>query len=357
MGVLPFLRQMEFRQQWYPRMVGLFFLSLLFLALYRGLQNSMFLPDWGVYIFAVLCFISLLGTFFIHLRFPAGKDEKKLFHTLRERGIWIKDHEMVINLYAYENVVVPWQDIGSFYRSRLESADNIEVLIFKTTRETYSLPFINLTEATRIPIPGMLEDEEKLYYCYEKGKRIPATAENNDFYRAIQEKLPDKEKPHMIERMFYQCPSCNERFPLRIREWKKSRKDVLYCDQCPKCVSLNQSSPDYEEVYSLYSDSGESTVIKRDGKEVTLRGFMGVEPREYTFEIRQGDPQHFDYKEKRGPRFREKIETKLERCSCGGTYTYKALPRCPLCSQPVPEMVMGLGYGRYAVITEELTWP
>lgn len=353
LAVLPFLRRVEFYRSRSPLLFSGLTISGGLLAVLVFLGEKYYSPDWLKISLTIIMIVFIATIFLLHVFFPITKKHRELYKDLLTKGVFTSNSHVLINMSTCPNKKIEWSAITSFHTTIMESINNTEFLTIHTEKETISIPFLQLTDASRIPIPNTVEDEGMLYYCYSTDSRISLSAKNNDLYHEFLNKIGEREDKKRLERLSFECPYCGESFILFIHNWRLTKRDILFCDECPNILSIEHSEPLYQRLYELYAHEGVDTVLNKSDNQITFRGLVGVEPDEYTFELVRGSPEEVNILDKRGPEFQKAIESSLKKCPCGGVFTYQGKPRCLHCNHSLPELVNGLGYGRYAVINEE----
>jgi len=96
------------------------------------------------------------------------------------------------------------------------------------------------------------------------------------------------------------CPKCNQTFRVKQKyPYHQGFGNVgfLYCDSCPTLVVFSSFDPSYTDMVGQVHPCMLSSFKKR------------------------------------------RVERKLNSCSCGGRFRFKAVPRCPLCKEPIPSIL------------------
>lgn len=355
-AILPFLRRVELRDGRLPPLLITLLISMTALLVSLSGRIHAFSTVWISVPAMAVALISAMICMIILYKIPLSGKERRIYHSLKDRGIRGDDEGLEVAGQLPEKQTIRWDDIMGWYVKILESSANTEVIVLNLRgKGEVTLPFLNLTRSDRMPIPGILEDGDVYYYCYQPNSRVPFSAVNNDFYHFMLERCGDRQLDKRLERLTFRCPHCNDSFHIRVSEWQRARKNILYCDRCPRCVSVSIDDPRYRELLKREGTEAIDTIVRQDGSTVTFRGMSGVEPAEYTFELIKGPATDLQRNDRRNDRFKQALEANVSPCSCGGRFLFPALPRCPLCSVPLPELVEGLGFGRYAILTEELT--
>ncbi|MBN2383987.1 hypothetical protein JXQ70_14010 [bacterium] len=354
LAVLPFIRRVELYQSWQPLLVCGTAMSLIAIILVAIFDPDNLVPQWLKISLTLLALLFIIAYFLMIIKLPVTRKHRLAYRELCKRGVFLTDQGLHLNLYNTPEQSMDWTDIDNFHITIMESANNTEFLTFHGLDQDISFPFLHLTRADRIPIPNVVEDEGQLYYCYSAKTRLPLLAENNDLYRDLLHRIGSKLSNKRLERLNFKCPHCEASFVLHIRQWRIRKLDVLFCDRCPRLLTIPQSSQPYRDLFDQFADQGIDPIISITGNQIKLCGQVGVEPQEYTLELIEGPLDKVAFRDKRGPAFQKAVENALKACPCGGHFSYQALPRCPECNQSLPELVTGLGFGRYAVLDEEL---
>lgn len=96
------------------------------------------------------------------------------------------------------------------------------------------------------------------------------------------------------------CPVCNVSFHIdQPYQYHAGfgNQGFLYCDSCPNLVVFGSYDPEYVKI------------------------------------IQSKHPWTLNEAEK------ERVESRLRHCSCGGRFRFTAAPRCPLCNAPIPSIL------------------
>lgn len=352
-AVLPFIRRYELRHKWYPILSGSAIGSLIIIFFLNSFHQFQSLPKWIILIPALTGLIFITFLFLITLKFPLPPKAKNKYLSLLKKGIIFNEKGMLISVFSIQEKKINWEEIEEFFITSLENSGNTEIITIRTSKENLSFPFLNLVDASRIPIPGLLKDKEKIYYCYQPNTRMPLKSENNDFYNELKKKLPEKEGARRIEKLKFQCPGCHELFNITILDWFHHNREILYCNKCPRVASVSRKDMRFTDIYNENKSKPFSIILKKENNLITFRGITGAEPDEYSYEVIKGDIEKFIKEDSRGEKFKQALEKSLKQCSCSGSFQYKSKPKCPLCNRELPELVSGIGYGNYAVITDE----